>query len=279
MGLLIRTLVRLAIFAIGAVSVWLIVFVVFDFADEKLPMALALGTTYAVAAYVILPYAVRMGLKVTQRQRVPSFTVAADGLPADPVNVALMGTRDELRAAFAAIGWVKAEALGVTSAWRMVRPFALNRPIPAAPFSTLFLFGRGQDVGFEKAIGDSPRKRHHVRFWGRSLRHMTDIDDASFWLNTDAPPADERVTWVGAATRDTGFGLTRLTFQITHRTAADTNAERDYVMEELKGAGVIGEIMWERAGDSLDGKRVNRYITDGDVAVAPLGGDAALPAA
>jgi len=46
----------------------------------------------------------------------------------------------------------------------MVRAFALNSPYPTAPFSTLYLFGRGQDIGFQKAIDDSPRKRHHIHF-------------------------------------------------------------------------------------------------------------------
>jgi hypothetical protein len=263
--------------AIGVISVWLIAFVVFDFADKRLPVALALGVTYAMGAYVILPYAVRMGLKVLQRRQVPSFTVSGDGLPADPVNIGLYGTLDELRAAFVAIGWVEADKLTLRSSWRMARAFVLNEAYPAAPFSTLYLFGRGQDVGFQKCIGDSPRKRHHVRFWGRSLESIQDVNSASFWLNTDAPPPGACVPWVGAGTRDKGFGLTKLTFQITHATDSDTNAERDYIVGELKRVDVIGPVMWERAGDPI-GKRVNHYITDGDVAVAALGKDAELPA-
>jgi hypothetical protein len=159
----------------------------------------------------------------------------------------------------------------------MVKAFVLNRPYPAAPFSTLYLFGRGQDVGFQKAIGDSPRKRHHVRFWGRSMHDLPDVDSASFWLNTDVPAPGTRVPWVGAGTRDTGFGLASLTFQITHATDADTNAERDYIVDALKGASVIGETVSVEAGDRVPGEHVNHYITDGDVAVAALGKDAALP--
>jgi hypothetical protein len=270
MGLLIRTLQRIAIFAIGAISIWLIVFVVFDFADQELPVYFALMATYLIGAYIILPYAVRMGLKVLQRRHVPSFTVAADGLPADPVNLVLVGTLDQLRAAFGTIGWVEADKLNLASSWRMVKAFVLNRPYPTAPFSTLYLFGRGQDVGFQKAIGDSPRKRHHVRFWGRSLKHMEDVDTASFWLNTDLPPAGASVPWVGAGTKDTGFGLASMTFQITHATDTDTNAERDYIVDELRKAGVVSDLIWEKTGDRIDGEHINRYITDGDVAVAEL---------
>ena len=193
------------------------------------------------------------------------------------MNLVLVGTLDELRAAFAAIGWIEADKLNLRSSWRMVKAFLFNRPYPAAPFSTLFLFGRGQDIGFQKAIGDSPRKRHHVRFWGRSMHDVADVDSTSFWLNTDVPPAGASVPWVGAGTRDTGFGLTSLTFQITHATDSDTNAERNYIIGELRDADVIGDVVSVEAGDRVAGHHVNHYVTDGDVAVAPLGKGAVLP--
>jgi len=269
--LLIRLLQRLAILGLGIVSVWLIVFVVFDFADRRLPWAVAFGLTYAIGAYVILPRAVRMGLKVLQHKRVPRYTLTGDGLPGDPVNLALMGTFQQLRSAFAAAGWSEADLLGAASSWRMVRAFVLNTPYPTAPFSTLYLFGRGQDIGFQKAIDDSPRKRHHVRFWALSLGRAEDaVGTASFWSNTDRPPQEARVLWVGAGTRDTGFSLTRLTFQITHATDSDTNLERDYIIAELTNNRVIGDVSSYPAADHLSAERVNRYITDGRVTLASL---------
>ena len=123
----------------------------------------------ALAAYVILPRVVRMSLKILQRKSVPSFTVTGDGLPGDPVNLVLVGDFAKLRAAFANAGWTEADPLGLKSSWRMAVAFVLNRPYPTAPFSTLYLFGRGQDIGFQKAIDGSPRKRHHIRFWALSL--------------------------------------------------------------------------------------------------------------
>jgi hypothetical protein len=269
--LLIRLLQRLAILGLGVVSVWLIVFVVFDFTDRRLPWAVALGITYALAAYVILPRAVRMGLKVLQHKHVPRYTLTGDGLPGDPVNLALIGTFRQLRSAFAAAGWSEADRLGVASSWRMVRAFLLNSPYPTAPFSTLYLFGRGQDIGFQKAIDNSPRKRHHVRFWALSKAHAeATVGTASFWLNTDRPPDEARVLWIGAGTRDTGFSLTRLTFQITHATDCDTNLERDHIIAELAKIRVIGEVTSYSTGDHLAVERVNRYITDGQVTLASL---------
>jgi len=266
-----RLLQRLLILGLGIFSVWLIVFVVFKFADRRLPWILALGLTYGIAAYVILPRAVRMGLKVLQRKSVPQFTITGDGLPGDPVNLVLMGTLQQLRDAFAAAGWSEADRLGLASSWGMIRAFVFNSPYPTAPFSTLYLFGRGQDIGFQKAIDDSPRKRHHIRFWSLSLEHAEGtVGTASFWMNTDRPPDQARVLWIGAGTRDTGFSLTQLTFQVTHATDSDTNAERDYIVAELSKYRVIGEIRIYRSGQQLSTERVNHYITDGEVTVADL---------
>ena len=266
-----RLLQRLLIIGLGVVSVWLIVFVVFRFADHRLPWVLALGVTYGLAAYVILPRAVHMGLKILQRRHVPRFTITGDGLPGDPVNLVLTGTLQQLRSAFATAGWSEADRLGLSSSWRMIGAFVLNRPYPTAPFSTLYLFGRGQDIGFQKAIDDSPRKRHHIRFWALALTYAEQtVGTAAFWLNTDRPPEDARVLWVGAGTRDTGFSLTKLTFQVTHATDADTNAERDYIATELRRSRVIGDVTSYQSGQRLPVEHVNHYVTDGAVSVADL---------
>jgi hypothetical protein len=269
--LLTRFLQRLLVLALGIVTVYVIVFVVFRIADHRLPWIVAVAVTYAVAAYVILPRAVRMSLKILKRQHVPRYTITGDGLPGDPVNLVLIGTREQLHAAFAIAGWSQADRLSLMSSWRMARAFVFNAPYPTAPFSTLYLFGRGQDFGFQKPIDNSPRKRHHIRFWALSLgRAAATLGTASLWLNTDRPAENERVLWVGAGTKDTGFSLTRLTFQITHATDADTNAERDYIIAELTKHRVIDEAKSYQARQYLPGERVNRYITDGAVVAASL---------
>jgi hypothetical protein len=268
--LLVRLLRRLLVLGLGILSIWLIVFV-FRFVDNRRSWILALAFAYGIAAYIILPRAVRLGLKILQRQHVPSYTITGDGLPGDPVNLVLTGTLQQLRAAFATAGWIEADPLGLKSSWRMVQAFVFNSPYPAAPFSTLYLFGRGQDIGFQKAIDNSPRKRHHIRFWALSIARADEtLGTASFWLNTDRPPEDGRVYWVGAGTRDTGFSLTRLTFQVTHATDDDTNTERDFIVTELSKSRVLADATSYKAGQQLSAGRVNHYVTDGDVSVATL---------
>jgi hypothetical protein len=141
-----RFLQRLVILGLGAITIWFVVFVVFEKVDQRMPLVLAVAATYGIAAYVIFPRVVRFGYKLLKHQHVPRYTVTGDGLPGDPVNLVLVGT------------------LSLESSWRMTWTFIRNIPYPTAPFSTLFLFGRGQDIGFQKAIDNSPRKRHHIRF-------------------------------------------------------------------------------------------------------------------
>jgi hypothetical protein len=268
---LIRLIRRLLVVGLSVLCVWLIVFMVFRTADNRLPWILAVAVTYAIAAYVILPRAVRIGLKILQRKRVPRYTITADGLPGDPVNLVLVGTLAQLRAAFARAGWAQADALTLKSSWRMVRCFLLNSPYPTAPFSTLYLFGRGQDIGFQKAIGDSPRRRHHIRFWALNMeRAEATLGTADLWLKAHRPPDHERVYWVGAGTRDTGFSLTQLTFQITHATDSDTNIERDFIIAELKNINAVGDVNSYEAQQHFPAVHVNHYITDGHVIAASL---------
>src|SRR3954452_7461036 len=197
---------RILVAIVGLVTVWLILLLFYDVADRRLPLILALASTYAVAAYLILPRAIRLGAHILNRGGVPSYTLTGDGLPGDPVNLVLIGNIDDLRVAFVQAGWTQADPLGIGSSWKMACAFVLNRPYPTAPFSTLYLFNRGQDVGFQRPIENSPRKRHHVRFWGISIERAKEtLDTASFWLASTRPADSVRSVWVGAATKDIGL--------------------------------------------------------------------------
>jgi hypothetical protein len=266
---LIRFFQRLLVLAPGVITIFLLV-AVFKLVDRRLPSILALAFGYAIAAYIILPRGVHLVLKILHHKRVPSYTLTGDGLPGDPVNLALIGTHQQLCAAFAAAGWMQADPLNVKSSWHMVRAFVLNSSYPAAPFSTLYLYGRKQDIGFQQAIGNSPRKRHHVRFWARSLSHEAELGKSSFWRSTKPPPANVTALWVGAGTKDTGLSFTGLTLQVTHATDADTNAERDFIVAQLSDSRVIEDVISHRAGERLVTKHVNHYITDGEVTEARL---------
>ena len=153
----------------------------------------------------------------------------------------------------------------------MVRAFVLNSPYPTAPFSTLYLFGRGQDIGFQKAIDNSPRKRHHIRFWAQSLARAERHDgDASFWLNTDRPPDDAPCSGSAPApripaSRSPGSRSRSPTRPTPTPTPSATTSSASYETHQT-----IDDVATLPPGQGPPAERVNRYIADGDVTVANL---------
>jgi hypothetical protein len=86
-----------------------------------------------MAAYIILPRCVRMGLKILQRKRVPRYAITGDGLPGDPVNLVLTGTLGQLHAAFATAGWSTADRLGLTMRHELLTSIRIQLSLSHGP--------------------------------------------------------------------------------------------------------------------------------------------------
>jgi hypothetical protein len=180
---------------------------------------------YAAVAYLLMPFLwtryVRRHPSLTD---LPGITLTSNGVPGDPLNVALIGTEDDLVAIMLAAKWYPADALSLRSCLRIAKASVFTRPYDEAPVSSLYLFGRKQDLAFQQPVGDSPRHRHHVRFWV-----------------TEKLDPDGRPVWIGSAIYDERVGLSRRTGQITHLTAADVDTERDYLFKDLQQTGDLIE--------------------------------------
>lgn len=81
---------------------------------------LLLAALLAIAAYLAVAYVVLPELWLHHEhhpglEAMPKTTSTGEGLPGDPLNVALVGTEAELLGAFARTGWRRAAALGLRS--------------------------------------------------------------------------------------------------------------------------------------------------------------------
>jgi len=106
---------------IQAGILWLIVSQIFVRLEERLPFFVAALATYVISAYVILPFLVQFWLLLTRQGRIPRFTKSRDGLTVDPVNLILLGTIDELEAAFKKIDWHKADKVNLKTSIKELR--------------------------------------------------------------------------------------------------------------------------------------------------------------
>lgn len=180
---------------------------------------------YLMVAYVALPLDWRWYVhRHPAIDQVPGITKTSDGIPGDPLNVALVGEHDQVVALMLAAGWNPADKLSLQSSLKIAADTVLSRPYADAPVSNLFLFGRKEDLAFEQPVGSDPRKRHHVRFW-----------------KADRKDEQGRPLWVGAGTYDQRVGLSHTTGQITHHVAADVDAERDHIFATLQPTGRLAE--------------------------------------
>lgn len=209
---------------------------------------------WAIAAYVTLPAAWR---SFTGRhpalEEVPRVTRTVNGIPGDPLNVALIGTEEEIQQMMLAAKWLPADPITLESSLRIAAGTVLRRSYETAPVSNLYLWGRKQDLAFQQPVGGDPQRRHHVRFW-----------------RSETLDEDGRPMWVGAATFDTAVGLSYTTGQITHHIDADLDVERDKLIDDLQQTPFLTGVYWldgfqeEREGRNGGG---DPYYTDGRAAV------------
>jgi hypothetical protein len=188
--------------------------------------------------------------------RAPRHARTKHGHVGDPVNVAFVGTDVELHRVLAASGWYAADPITLATSVRIAADVVLRKPYDHAPVSDLYLWERVQDAAFEQPVGDSPKQRHHVRFW-----RSAEVDRAG------------RPLWLGAATFDERVEISRTTGGITHRIAADIDAERNKLVTDAHRSGALGGFYWmdcfhpEREGRNGGG---DPWFSDGRLAVGVI---------
>jgi hypothetical protein len=186
--------------------------------NKRMVWLIIILVAWAIAAYLLIPWVSKLYYRHHFNEG-PRITLTSDGHPGDPVNVAIEGEEVALIRAMHADGWYPADPITLGSSLRIVVDSVVRKPDDEAPVSSLFLFGRKQDLAFELPVGDSPRQRHHVRFWR--------------WDKLK----DGRPVWFGSATFDERVGLSHANGQVTHHIGPDVDAERDLIMAGLQKAG------------------------------------------
>jgi hypothetical protein len=219
-----------------------------------------LVVAWLILAYVILPAAWSHYEHDPKLAEAPKTTLTSQGIPGDPLNVGLIGREKDVIDSMIAAGWNPADPITLRTSLAIAASVIFRRPDPEAPVSSLFLFGRKQDLAFEKPVGHDAKQRHHVRFW------------KSVDLGREGVPL-----FIGSATFDVRVGLSHDTGQITHHIAPDIDAQRDELIADLVAAGRVARIYQVTGvGATLLGRNGegDRYVTDGEVSLgvlAPIG--------
>jgi LssY C-terminus len=137
--------------------------------------------------------------------------------PGDMVNFVIVGSQKNLQAALDAANWHVADTTKKRAVLDALLETYEDKDYLQLPMSTLYLFGRPQDFGYEMAepiamVAD----RHHFRIWKAPFT----------WKGLEV--------WAGAGTHDIGFAKDKRNGSITHKIDPLVDGERDNIGSSLQ---------------------------------------------
>jgi LssY C-terminus len=167
-----------------------------------------------------------------------------DGLPrrvndqfnnlGDMVNFVIVGSEQQVQSAFEAAGWRLADKSVEEAIMNVVLVTYQKKDYLQMPMSTLYLFNRAQDFGYEQAEAYSVvASRHHFRLW-----------KAPFTWNG-------HLVWVGAGTHDIGFEKDQRNGKVTHKIDPNVDGEREYISETLGRKEMIKSMNYHSPPDPI----------------------------
>ncbi|MBT8370970.1 MAG: LssY C-terminal domain-containing protein [Deltaproteobacteria bacterium] len=189
------------------------------------------------------------GLRAALRE-LPCCTTNKKGTEqGDPLNIVVIGDLDDVYYAFIRAGWDETETIYRASIVKTVRSFLFGGRYRYSPVSALYVFGRPQDVAFQRARS-SIHERNHLRLWLAPMRF------------------EGKYVWIGQISRDIGVRFTRKTIT-THKIDPDVDETRNFLIQDLwysqglKSFGFVGGVgaaSYEAPRGNLTG---DPYFTDG----------------
>ena len=228
-------------------------------------LALALALPAAVALFIraeqmpaeppppALPLDIS-GLRSAWPSGMPRWSEDLIGGRMEPVSLVLVGSRDEIAAAFTRAGWRLGDLPTPVRVMQEAIAALRNLPDPTGPATPAFVMDRPQGMTFEKQDPSdaSIRRRHHSRLWQTQY----------------CVAASCRPVWVATASFDVGIQLSEGSYLPTHRIDPELDAERKLIETDLTGVGVV---RWGRVPVSppMRGKNAagDPFWTDGAAVV------------
>jgi hypothetical protein len=173
----------------------------------------------------------------------------------DPLNFILIAPQGAAMKGFVRAHWDQTRAMSTSAAIKTVGAALFGKTYRYAPISPLYVFGRPQDIGLQKARWNI-HQRNHLRGWLAPVTYHGNY------------------VWVGQISRDIGSRITTKSPTLTtHKIDPDVDEARNSLMLEmyyahvLKAfavAGGVGEATPERPRQNLTG---DAWFSDGRRAV------------
>lgn len=177
----------------------------------------------------------------------------------DPLNVVIVTPPDIAWKAVVRRGWDETEPITAASSMKTVNAFMAHKEYKTSPISALYVFGRGQDIGLQKAR-KTIHERNHLRLWRAPIMFKG------------------QTVFVGTISRDIGVKMTSKTWNLTtHEIDGNVDEARSYLIQDLAYSQALEALAFaEGVGEvSIDAPKLNLtdspWYSDGKRAVLFLG--------
>jgi hypothetical protein len=150
-------------------------------------------------------------------------TETSSGKDADLINLAFVGTPEQLQGAFAAAGWQQADPNSKNAFLHEFGAFLTFTSYPTMPISRQFLNSKVQDYTWQKSF-DSYNKREHLRVW----------EEPQTVLGQQA--------WLGAYTRETGATLSLKYHKFIHHIDRNLDEGANMLVRDLTLSGCVDSV-------------------------------------
>ena len=154
---------------------------------------------------------------------IPVRTTTPAKVDADLVNLAFVGSREQVVSAFHDAGWVNSDVFTRHSFMRDFYAFLNNSGYAQAPMRPFLLNGSSSDMNWQKSL-NSYARRDHLRMWQ--------------W--NESP--NSKTVWLSSSTHDTGAALSIKHHQFVHHISPDIDDERSKVIRDLTAAGCVQSV-------------------------------------
>jgi hypothetical protein len=224
--------------------------------DVKLQLTAPLQAPANLTTAALRPFVDRDQLAVMgiMAGDLPARTTTSNGQAADLVNVAILGTQEQMDAAFQAAGWEHGDPTSTSSVMREMHAFLAFKNYPGAPISKQLMEGAAETTTWEKGL-DSYEKREHLRLWERN-----DL-------------VQGQTVWIGAMARETGATLSVKQHKFIHHIERDMDQGRAMLVRDLNLAGCVASVAYlPRPGMARSAMNAtgDPMRTDGSLAVVQL---------
>jgi hypothetical protein len=193
-------------------------------------------------------------------ESLPCCVTGKDGKEyGDPLNLVIIGDIDEVYYAFMRAGWDETETIYRASAIKTGVSFIFGGRYRYSPVSPLYVYGRPQDVAFQKAR-ETIHERNHLRLWLTPMIYQG------------------KPVWIGQISRDIGVHLTRKTI-VTHKIDPDVDETRSYLLQDLAYSQGLSKLAYAKGVGAADistprgNLTGDPYFTDGYRAVMWVSSD------